>query len=100
MCHANDKKWEKRNDIKNWTSKSGTHQNSWREGKLQVLENIKSRYNQTKLKGKVRKEKIWRNKKKLIESKLFSRNPIEEIRGAFNKFPYFFVLAFKIGVDS
>ena len=53
------------------------HQNAWREGKLQVVGNIGSRY-QMKM-----KERIWkeypRRTRKLLQTKLLSRNLIKGI---------------------
>ena len=42
LCMLLIKKWVNRDNGNYWTVKSGMHQNAWREGKLQVLENIRS----------------------------------------------------------
>ena len=46
-CHAYNEKWEKANNRRNKTAKLEKNQNTRREGKLQVLGNIRSRHHQT-----------------------------------------------------
>ena len=61
-----------RNDTRNATTKSEKYQNIWRKRKLQVL---RSGHNQTEMKEIVRKEYLRRTRK-LLETKLCSRNQI------------------------
>ena len=78
MCHAYNKKWQKRNNCRNRTAKSGKHQNAWREGKILVLGNIRGRHYQTEMKEKIRKE-YFKRTRKFLETKLCCRNLIKGI---------------------
>ena len=75
--------WEKRNNGKKRTVKSGGHQNTKRVGKLEVLRNIRSGHYQTNRdeRRKIRK-KCRRITRKPPETKRCSRNLIKEINNS------------------
>ena len=76
MYHAHNEKWKKTNNGRNKTAKSKKNQNAWRKGNLQVIGNIGSE--QAEMKEKKKKECLRRTRK-LLETKLASRNLIKGI---------------------
>ena len=57
MFHADNEKWEKRNNRRNRTAKSGKDQNAGRKRNLQVLENMESGHHQTSREERKNKKK-------------------------------------------
>ena len=63
MCHAHNEKWERRNNKKYSSIKSGKYQNAWRERKLQYLGILEAkRIKQAEMKEIIRKECLKRTK--------------------------------------
>ena len=81
ICSANNDKWKKRNNRRNRTAKSGKNQKASIEEKIQVLENTGSRHHKTSRNLKKKKNRKERHKwtRKLLKTKLCSRNLIKEI---------------------
>ena len=79
MYHAHNEKWKMKNVGRNRNTKSRENQNTQRKGNSQILGNIGSRYHQiSRDEKKIQKESL-RRRRKLLETKLHSRNLIKEI---------------------
>ena len=76
MCHASNEKWQMTHD-RSQTTKSSSHQNARRKGNIQILGNIGSWWAETK--EKIKKEYLRRTRK-LLETKLYSRNLVKGIK--------------------
>ena len=75
------KNGKKTNNGRNRTARSRKNQNTWRKGKLQVLENVGSGQHQISGdKRKNNKRLPQTTEKKLLETKFFWRNLIKEIK--------------------
>ena len=70
MWHAHNGKWEKRNNRRGITTKSGGYENAWRKGKLQVLGNAGSGYSQTRRKKIEIKNSTSEDKKKTARNQI------------------------------
>ena len=79
LSHANNEKWKKTNNGRNRTVKSGKNHNIQRKGKLQVLGNTGSEHQQASTDERKNKKEYLRRTRKLLETKLCSRNLIIEI---------------------
>ena len=59
--------------------KSRKNKNAWRNGNLQILGNIGSRHHQTNRDERKNSKKYFRRTRKLLKTKLYSRNLIKGI---------------------
>ena len=74
-----NEKWEMTHDRRNQTAKSRKNKYALRKGNLQILGNIGSWHHQTSGNERKIKKEYLRRIRKLLESKLYSRNLIKEI---------------------
>ena len=70
MCHADNKKWEKRNNGRNRTAKIKKELEVWREELLQVFNDVRSRHHQTS--RNERKNKSTPNERENFEKPNFA----------------------------
>ena len=79
MCYAHNEKWKKTNNGMNRTVKSRKNRNIRRKGKLQIVGNTGRGHHQTSGDERKNNKKYFRRTRKLLETRLCSRNLIKGI---------------------
>ena len=79
MHLARKEKWQTTHKRRSRTTKSSSLQNARRKGNLQILGDIENWHHQTNEMKEKMKEEYLRKSRKLLETKLYARNPVKRI---------------------